>query len=226
MTGSCEWTRGVTARLRTRRIGRPLHAYETVGSTNDVARALASAGAPEGASVLARAQERGRGRRGRSWSSPADQGVYLSVILRPRLSVADSGWLAVLGGVSAADALEEIGLRGLRLKWPNDVLVGGRKIAGVLVEPRAGAERIEFAILGIGVNVAQPEGAWTGALKGHATSCHMEGVDATCEEVALAVLRHLESWYDAFSEGRTDGLMRAWTARGGTRRVPVVEESV
>ncbi|MFH0953648.1 MAG: biotin--[acetyl-CoA-carboxylase] ligase [Verrucomicrobiota bacterium] len=217
------WSRNIEANLKTQILGKPMVIYETVTSTNDAVKDFAGGGAPEGLTVVARAQSQGRGRRGRTWESPEGQGAYLSVLLRPELPNADAGWLAILGGVAAADALEELGLKGLSLKWPNDVLVGGRKIGGVLVEPRVGAAAIDFAVVGIGINVEQGPDSWTGSLKGTATSCRMEGLSVGCEDVIARVLEHTDRWYLRLKAGESQQLMQAWVRRGGTSAIPTLD---
>lgn len=200
-----------------------MRALGEVTSTNDLLKELALQGAAEGIAVVARAQTRGRGRGGRVWVSQAGAGVYLSVLLRPALQVSDAGWLAILGGVAAAFALEDLGLKSVTLNWPNDVLVNGRKIAGVLVEPRIGSERIEFAVVGIGVNVRQQPGDWTGELQQTATSCLMEGLDVSCDDVIVRLLEQLDRWYLRFELKGNRPLMQAWVVKGGTAQVPVIE---
>ena len=113
---STRWLEIISSRLTTSTVGHPLMVYESVGSTNDVARELAAKGAPDGTTILAVAQSSGRGRRGRAWFSTPECGVFLSVVLRPAMKSTDVGWLAVLGGVAVERALERIGVRDLTLK--------------------------------------------------------------------------------------------------------------
>ncbi len=209
--------------MNTTLIGHPLLSYDEVTSTNDVLKDLAVEGAGEGTAVVARRQTQGRGRRGRSWSSVPGQGVYLSVLLRPEIPAADAGLLAILGGVAVVRALEHLGLSELTLKWPNDVLARRKKIAGILIEPRIGEGRIEFAVVGIGINVAQKAEEWTDALKETATSCHMEGVLVSCDHVTRAVLEELEAWYPILKQRQTERLMEEWVQRGGKEGIPGIE---
>jgi BirA family transcriptional regulator, biotin operon repressor / biotin---[acetyl-CoA-carboxylase] ligase len=217
------WGRSIEAGLNTRIIGRPILSYDEVTSTNDVIKDLAVRNAPEGTTVLARAQSRGRGRRGRVWASVPGKGIYMSVLLRPSLPGKDAGRLSLLGGVAVVRALEQFNLRELTLKWPNDVLAQGRKIAGVLIEPRIGAGRIEFAVVGIGINVRQTAEDWTDALKQTATSCHMEGVPVDCEPVIRAVLSELDFWYPLLIQDEMGRLMEEWVQRGGKAGIPTLE---
>ena len=124
-----------------------LEVHDTLDSTQDAVAAVARAGGPEGLVVQALEQTAGRGRRGRAWMSPRG-GLYLSALLRPGCPAARAGELALMAGVALARALP-----GVRLKWPNDALLTGRKCAGVLVESEAAAGRVAWAVVGIGVNV-------------------------------------------------------------------------
>jgi len=135
------------------RIRWDVRVFGSVGSTNDVARRLADAGAPEGTVVLAERQTCGRGRRGGVWESPAG-GLWFSFILRPHLPAARAAGLAVVGSIAVARAAESASGVRARIKWPNDVHVGGRKLAGVMVEGIGGGA----LVLGVGLNVNIPPG--------------------------------------------------------------------
>jgi BirA family biotin operon repressor/biotin-[acetyl-CoA-carboxylase] ligase len=139
-----------------RRLDAPrLALYAEVPSTQDVAHAWAASGAPDGAVVLADAQSGGRGRAGRAWASPPGSGVWLTAIVRPR----DPAALEVLAlrvGLELAEALAPLAAGPVGVKWPNDLLVGGRKLAGILVEARWRDGRAEWAAVGVGVNVRPP----------------------------------------------------------------------
>lgn len=143
----------IAGTLRTGRFGRALHYFATAGSTNDIARELARSGAPEGTVVLAEEQTRGRGRLGRAWLAPPRSCLLLSLVLRPALAVEEAFRLTMLCSVAAAVAVERA--TGLRpeLKWPNDLLLGGKKLAGLLSEASALGGRLEYAVVGIGLNV-------------------------------------------------------------------------
>jgi biotin operon repressor BirA-like protein len=131
-----------------------------VDSTQRLARDLARAGAPEGTAVVAERQTAGHGRLGRQWHSPAGVNLYCSVILRPRLAPAAVPRLALVAGVAVAVAVEETAGRRPAIKWPNDVLLDGRKVAGVLTEMDAEVERVAHVIAGIGVNLNAPARAF------------------------------------------------------------------
>ena len=196
-------------------IGKRLLTFYDVTSTNDVAKMEAEQGAEEGLVVVAREQTQGRGRRGRGWVSRPGLGVYLSVVLRPQTPDAES--IAILGGVATAEVMRNFGLEGVTIKWPNDVLVNGRKIAGVLVEPRMGQGRVEFAVLGIGVNVRHEAEDWPDELKDIATSLLREGSDVECDAVISALLKSLDEHY-----AKPETLLDAWSRWSGSARPPVI----
>ncbi|MBP7829936.1 MAG: biotin--[acetyl-CoA-carboxylase] ligase [Kiritimatiellae bacterium] len=197
--------------------------FDSVTSTNDVAKWEAEQGAPEGLAILARRQEKGRGRQGRTWLSAEGQGVYLSVLLRPAIPAYEANWLGVIGALAVAEALERAGVGSLTLKWPNDVLARGRKIAGILVEPRIEAESVEFAVIGLGINVTQDRADWPEDLRNKATSCRLEGVDTEPRRLAGLVLESLGRVYAGFRAGRRQPLLRDWSLRTGTSVMPVLE---
>jgi len=217
------WSHSIESGLKSRVLGRPLIGYEETTSTNDVLKRLAIDGAPEGLTVVAQSQTSGRGRQGRGWASIDGQGVYMSVLLRPELQVADVGWLSMLGGVSVLTALEELGVADLSLKWPNDVLARGRKISGILIEPRIGEGKTEFAVVGVGINVGQHADSWQDDMREIATSCRMEGIDLSVETVLARTLEELDRWYMALKSPEREQLVAEWVKRGGTSRMPVVD---
>lgn len=139
--------------LTTTFLGRVLHYEESTASTNLVARGLARAGAADGTVVIADAQTAGRGRLGRQWFSPPGTNLYLSGVLRPGISPGVAPQLSLVAGCAVVAAIE--GMTGVRaaLKWPNDVLIEGRKVAGILTEMDSEADRVAFVIVGIGVNL-------------------------------------------------------------------------
>ncbi len=140
--------------LRTRSFGRQLHCYKRVGSTNTRAAELADSGAPEGTIVVAEEQVEGRGRLGRGWHSAPGLGIWSSVILRPQLPLPRASGLSLLAALAFAEVVDsEFGLN-VDLKWPNDGLIGGRKILGVLTELSAEKDRLQYAICGMGINVS------------------------------------------------------------------------
>jgi BirA family transcriptional regulator, biotin operon repressor / biotin---[acetyl-CoA-carboxylase] ligase len=185
---------------------------ESVGSTNDEARRLARQGAVAGTVVWALEQTAGRGRRGRYWSSPRGN-LFVSLILRPACSAEQAAQLGFVAALGVGDALAQLapGLDAPLYKWPNDVLIRGRKIAGILLESEMGPrENPALLIVGIGVNLASaPSDA-----DFPATSIADEGWAAPEPEMALeAVLGHFEIWTRRWQQQGFDPVREAWRAR-------------
>ncbi|GAB0058433.1 Bifunctional ligase/repressor BirA [Candidatus Magnetaquicoccaceae bacterium FCR-1] len=129
------------------------HFHPHLDSTNRHALDLARAGAPEGTVVVADAQSQGRGRLGRVWSSPPGENLYVTLIMRPEILVAHAPRLTLVAGLATLDAVREAGVTEARLKWPNDILVQGRKLAGILTEMATEGDRVRHVVIGVGVNV-------------------------------------------------------------------------
>jgi BirA family biotin operon repressor/biotin-[acetyl-CoA-carboxylase] ligase len=187
----------VLAGRRLRRAGRSIEVLETVGSTNEYALSLIARGVRDGHVVFAEHQTAGRGRHGRSWQSPRGASVMGTVLLIESVEgpVPSGEVLGLIAGIATADAiLEATGLTAL-IEWPNDVLVNGRKAAGVLVESRTtGAGRRAFAV-GVGINCLQHRDHFPLELRRRATSLDMEsGVAVDREGVAGALLGRLDGW--------------------------------
>ncbi|MET0339601.1 MAG: biotin--[acetyl-CoA-carboxylase] ligase [Polyangiales bacterium] len=189
----------VSARLGTQRIGRSLTLLASTGSTNDDARRAASEGAPDGHVIIADHQTAGRGSRGRSWSSPPGTDLYVSVVLRVELPPARLPPLTLAVGLAIAEALEALLPASHRpeVKWPNDVWVGRRKVAGVLVEASSVGARAEPVVVGFGINVNRR--SFPSDLAHPATSlAEALGHDLPRDEVLARVLDRLEAWVDRF----------------------------
>jgi BirA family biotin operon repressor/biotin-[acetyl-CoA-carboxylase] ligase len=171
-------------------LGGPLVHLDVTSSTNDRARELALAGAPAGTTVIAEEQTAGRGRQGRSWVTPRGRGLTLSVLIRPSEPESRAARLAPLASALAVcEAAEALAPIECRIKWPNDVLVGDRKLAGILVEARPGDG---WVVVGIGLNVDTPEGELPPDLVGRATSLRIEsGRSLARDEVLDALLERL-----------------------------------
>jgi BirA family biotin operon repressor/biotin-[acetyl-CoA-carboxylase] ligase len=159
------------ARLRLGTFGQELHYFESVGSTNDVADRLALAGAAEGTAVVADAQTAGRGRLGRTWYSPPGAGLYVSVVLRPGPDPSPSLWTLV-AGVGLAEALRLVSGLDVLIKWPNDLVVRGKKVCGILTEGCASEGVIRHVVIGFGINLRPA--AYPADLTDRATSLERE----------------------------------------------------
>jgi BirA family biotin operon repressor/biotin-[acetyl-CoA-carboxylase] ligase len=184
----------------------PLEWRQSVVSTNDLLKERARSGAVEWTTLLAETQTGGRGREGRAWASPLG-GLYLSVLLRPRDE--SVGLVPLAAGVAVVEAAGEQGVRA-ELKWPNDVLVMGRKLAGILTEAASGSLGVEWVVVGIGMNVAVDLTALAAPAADVATSLHLEaGTTPQIRDVAAAVLARLSVWYDALHR-RPESVVDAW----------------
>ena len=190
----------ILAGLVTRRIGAAIHLFQEVDSTNDEAAALAGRGEAEGAIIIAETQRRGRGRMGRWWQSPRGLGLYLSVILRPTIPPHGAPVLTLMGAVVGAEAIERTTGLIASLKWPNDLIVRGRKVGGILGEMAVEeGSRLLHVILGIGINVNQTETDFEGELRQTASSLQVEAgrpVDRTA--IARSFCESLDGWYERF----------------------------
>lgn len=145
----------IEAGLHTRWAGREIVCLTEVDSTNRYAKELARAGAAHGTLVLADRQTAGRGRRGRGWISPAGENIYMSLILRPDMPPAQVARLSLLTALATANAIKRAAGLDARIKWPNDIVIGGRKVCGLLLEMDATEDRVESVIAGVGINVHQ-----------------------------------------------------------------------
>ncbi len=187
---------------------------EECDSTNDEAARLARAGAPHGTVVIARAQRAGRGRDGRAWASPRDAGLYLSAVIRSPLPLVSVPPMTLAIGVGLCDAARTMGAP-VVLKWPNDALVRGKKLAGVLVETHSQGERQGAIIVGIGVNLAA--GAWPPELAATAIALD-QAIGAPVDRAAFLaqLLAHVEHWIDRYIAGGLAAIAPAWHERMAT----------
>jgi BirA family transcriptional regulator, biotin operon repressor / biotin---[acetyl-CoA-carboxylase] ligase len=184
---------------------------EDCGSTNDEAARLARAGAVHGTVVIARTQRAGRGRDGRVWASPRDAGVYLSAVVRPALGLADVPPMTLAIGVGLCDAARAAGADAA-LKWPNDALVNGRKLAGVLVEAHSQGARLDAVIVGIGVNLVAS--ALAPELGDLAIALDEAAGGAVDREAFIArLLAHVEHWIDRYVACGLAEIAAAWHLR-------------
>ena len=195
-------------RLRGNEIGKHIVHFFKTDSTNRAALAMGHAGEPQGTVVVAEEQTAGRGRAGRIWHSERASGIYMSVLLRPKLSPADAPLITLLAGLSAQEALRQQTGCAADLRWPNDLLLGGRKLGGILTEMHAEPGRIHFVIVGIGLNVNQSR--FPEKLASIATSLKMEtGRTHSRLELLLRLLQQFESDYNRFlGRGAADLLSR------------------
>jgi len=187
---------------------RRIYHFFKIDSTNAVAMRLGESGDPHGTIVLAEEQTAGRGRAGRSWTSEKSAGIYCSILLRPPIPPAHAPLLTLVAGLAARDAVaEELDVLP-DIRWPNDLLVGGRKLCGILTEMHAEPDRIHYAVVGIGMNVNQSK--MPDQLADIATSLRMEtGKTHSRLELLIRLLRSLDRYYNQFlADGATPILRR------------------
>ena len=191
-------------------VGRRVVRLGAVPSTMDEVEALAGAGEPDGTVVVADEQTAGRGRSGRRWTAPAGTSLLCSILLRPPVPPDRLAVLPLVAGVATAEAIDAVAEVVCRLKWPNDVWIGGRKVAGVLVTARTGAIGVEHAVVGVGINVNVP----TADLVDGATSLLVAtGRVQDRERLLAALVERIDAGYQAFvaAGGRAD--LRPWRSR-------------
>jgi BirA family transcriptional regulator, biotin operon repressor / biotin---[acetyl-CoA-carboxylase] ligase len=202
------------ARLgKTKVIGRDIRVFEQTTSTNDVIEKLARDGVKEGAVVFAESQTKGRGRLGRRWLSPVRKGLWFSILLRPELRPQEATQLTVASATALRRAIQQ--QTGLRpgIKWPNDILAGGKKVAGILTELNAELDRVRYVVLGIGVDVNLGPGEFPPELRKTATSLKIEsGKTISRSELATAILRELDADYARISDGKFTAVADEWEA--------------
>jgi len=213
-----------------RLVGRAVRALDTVESTQAVLARLAREGAPEGTVVTARHQTGGRGRRGRLWWDAPGQSLLMSVLLRPSIPTAHAPQLSLVAGLAVADALGPAAGVAARIRWPNDVLIGGRKVCGVLPEAVSSADgRVGHLLLGIGINVDQSE--FPDDLRDHATSLRLAtGVSHDQGRLLAGLLAVLDRRYAEWLAGGFARLREEWRRLASTLgervRIPDGREGV
>lgn len=213
------------ARLAGLKIDWRLHFLDTVDSTNLVALELAQEGAPEGTIVVADRQTGGKGRLHRTWQSPPARNLYASLLVRPRINPADAPQLTLVAGVAAAEMLASFCPEGVALKWPNDVLIRGQKVCGILTELRMAGGKIDAVVVGIGINVNMRRADFDPAYREIATSLREEtGQEQSREEVAFRFCEGFEKWYKMFRREGFAPVREEWLARSEMpgRRVRVL----
>jgi BirA family biotin operon repressor/biotin-[acetyl-CoA-carboxylase] ligase len=192
-------------------IGRDIRVFQETTSTNDVAEKLGRDGVKEGVAVFAESQTKGRGRLGRSWVSSQGKGLWFSVLLRPTLSPQAATQMTIASATALARALNQSAGVQCEIKWPNDILVRERKLCGILTEMSAELDKINYLVLGIGVNVNFEESDFPAELRNIATSLAIEtGRKFKRAEIAAIVLRELDRDYARVRAGEFESVASEW----------------
>lgn len=208
--------------LTTQRFGRRVEYRDTVGSTNDLAKELARAGALEGHLILADEQTRGKGRLGRAWATPKASALAMSLILRPHLPPYQAPRITLVAAVAVAQAVRELTGLPVGIKWPNDLLIDGRKFCGILTEMEGEWERVAFVVCGMGLNVNQSRESIDPQYRATSTSLMAElGRPVERAPLVRAVMARFEEAYDLLTVGRFDRVLQIWRGLSVTLGRPV-----
>jgi BirA family biotin operon repressor/biotin-[acetyl-CoA-carboxylase] ligase len=201
--------------LKTKIVGREIHLVQEIASTNTLGMEMAGQGSPEGTVVIAETQTGGKGRRGRKWISPKGN-LYLSVILRPDIPMHKAPLITLMGAVAAATTIRKVCGIPADIKWPNDILIAGRKVSGLLTEMSAEQDRIRHIVLGIGIDVNMDPDVLPPDVRAHATTLATEAGKKIDRPAFLQqLLRELDHWYQAFLLNEQDVLCE-WKALNAT----------
>ncbi len=219
----------ITHELNTSIVGREAVYFDCLDSTNNHARELAAQGCMDGMTVISGQQTAGKGRLGRSWESPADKGIYMSVVLRPPLPPAETPVFTLAAAVAAAGAIAKTTGIAPGIKWPNDLVIEGRKVCGILLEMSSEMDRVNYIIIGIGINYSQDESDFPGELRDRATSLQsaseqveadggdLEGTrESSRLDVIRALLRELDAAVQLILQDRGSQVLEMWRSKSIT----------
>ncbi|MCX7747352.1 MAG: biotin--[acetyl-CoA-carboxylase] ligase [Clostridia bacterium] len=205
--------------LETKVIGRNIEYFNSIDSTNNYAKKIANEGCAEGTVIVAENQTAGRGRLGRAWNSPDKKGIWMSVVLHPAILPGDVGVITLAAAVAVVDALKRAAGIKAGIKWPNDIILDGKKVCGILTEMNAEMERINFVVIGIGLNVNQAEDDFPEELRDRAVSlksfsgrCGADAVQYSFNrcEIIKEVLLQLENIYNILNQGKVTQVIDLW----------------
>lgn len=229
---STEWNLKILEeRLAGKLFGHKIYYYSETGSTNDDAFSLGNECAPEGTAVIADSQTGGKGRLGRLWQSPSGTNIYTSVILRPRMESSGASRIPIMVGVAVAEVLDAYCPGKISLKWPNDVLLNDKKVCGILSQAKITNGKIEFVVLGIGINVNMSDSQFPGKIRHIATSLLLDtGREVSREDLIISLYENLEKWYKQLTQKGFGGTREKWLSRtkmiGQTVQVVFKEEII
>ena len=184
--------------LNTKYTGANIIHFDSIDSTNTKAKEFASQGAPEGTLVIAEEQTAGKGRLGRHWVSPKHKGIWMSLILRPDINPVYAAKITLIGAAAVNKALEELSIK-TSIKWPNDIVINGRKVCGILTEMSAELNKIHYLIMGLGINVNTELSEFPEDLTTSATSLKIEtGNHVARKKIVAGILNNFENLYKEF----------------------------
>ncbi|BCJ85423.1 biotin--[acetyl-CoA-carboxylase] ligase [Effusibacillus dendaii] len=204
--------------LMTERMGQKILSLKTVDSTNVLAAKMADEGASEGMLVISDMQTGGKGRRGKSWFSPSGTGIWMSLVLRPKLSFSQAPQLTLVAAVAVSQAISQHMGKKAGIKWPNDILLDDKKCCGILTEMNIRSEEIDYVILGIGLNVNQTADDFPEELRSTATSLRIySGTPYKRASVVQSILERFETLYDSYvKQGSFATIREQWKAQSVT----------
>ncbi len=215
----------ISNNLDTQTVGRIVKYFDTIDSTNNYAKKLAAEGCADGLTVVAGQQTAGRGRLGRSWESQPDKGIYITVVFRPDMAPAETQIFTLAAAVAAVKAISEATGICLGIKWPNDLVTKGKKVCGILLEMSSEADRVNYIVLGIGINYSHEQDEFPEELRSKAISLKMAAdalrLSKTSEpaetsrpigrlSVIRSVLRELDKIYSLILAGRQEKILQMW----------------
>lgn len=201
--------------LQTKWLGRQIHHKKSIPSTQTLANQLASEGTKHGTVVIADEQTAGRGRMSRTWFSMKDQGVWMSMVLRPEILPIQAPQITLLAATVLAQVLEDFCKVNVAIKWPNDILINGKKVAGILTEMQAEQDQVQFIVLGIGINVNQTLEMFPKELHDKATSLQIETNDRWDRiEIIQHLLLNFENRYEHYLTSGFSAIKNKWEKYG------------
>jgi len=192
-------------------IGHKLYYFSQTGSTNDDAYLLGVKGLPEGTVVLADSQTKGKGRMARVWHSPAGSNIYTSIVLRPNLQPAEAPQISIVAGVAVAELLERYCSGRVELKWPNDVLIAGKKICGILAQMKTAGEDVDFVVVGIGINVNVRPDQFPMEMRDIVMSLSSEtGREINRHDLIISLYENFAKWYKKLLQNGFAAIKERW----------------
>ena len=197
--------------LHTAVLGKMIHYYHEVESTNNEAKRAAAGGVPEGCIVVAESQSGGRGRVARGWFSPAEKGIWLSVVLRPPFLPHHAPKCTLMAAVAVTRAIRQVANLSCGIKWPNDILLNGKKLVGILTEMSAEMDAINYVVIGLGINVNIAHDDFPEELRSSATSLLVAGGQPVKRaDLVCAVLQEMETLYDHTIHNGFAAILNEW----------------